>query len=51
MQEIDKKTGRQNVRSQRKVRKNRQRGTKMKMTNCRTVEWRRERDQRNEPRG
>jgi hypothetical protein len=43
MQEINKK-GRQNVRAQGKVRKNRrQRGAKMKITNCRTGEGRRER--------
>jgi hypothetical protein len=35
MQETDKKKGRQNVRAKGKVRKNRrQRGAKMKMTNC-----------------
>jgi hypothetical protein len=50
MQEINKKKGRQNVRPQGKVRKNRrQRGAKMKRTNCRTVEGRRERYRRNEP--
>lgn len=39
MQEIGKKKGRQNVRAQGKVRKTRkQRGAKMKMTNCRNVE-------------